>query len=228
VLSAIIITFIILARRFYKNMYGNEGYLTFTLPVTSNQLILSKLITSMLSIFFVFLAGILCFIIFITEMCLILSPSSIGYTLKYHMISNNIVFAYFDSGLLNALYCVEKILVIILYIIMILLAAYLAITIGSTGSSNNRKILGTLLFIGENIVTLIGFLLVNVLRAKMYSNHLNWISAATSEQRMAEMDARYQSIIHLESGLQILLLVIVIVVSYLLLKRHLNKKLNLQ
>ena len=33
-----------LAVRFYRSMYSNEGYLTHTLPVTSNQLLLSKMI----------------------------------------------------------------------------------------------------------------------------------------------------------------------------------------
>lgn len=37
---------IIMVRRFYSNMLGDEGYLTFTLPVGVNSLILSKLIVS--------------------------------------------------------------------------------------------------------------------------------------------------------------------------------------
>lgn len=37
-------TSIYLAVRYYRSMYSNEGYLTHTLPVTSNQLLLSKMI----------------------------------------------------------------------------------------------------------------------------------------------------------------------------------------
>lgn len=37
-------TSIYLAVRYYRSMYSNEGYLTHTLPVTPNQLLLSKMI----------------------------------------------------------------------------------------------------------------------------------------------------------------------------------------
>ncbi len=38
----VISTFILVVSRFYKNIYGRQGYLTMTLPVTSHQIILSK------------------------------------------------------------------------------------------------------------------------------------------------------------------------------------------
>ena len=46
VAGAWIATLVIIIRRFYKNVFGCEGYLTLTLPVSSHQLILSKLIAS--------------------------------------------------------------------------------------------------------------------------------------------------------------------------------------
>lgn len=39
-------TFIYIVMRFYKNLFSNEGYLMHTLPVTSWQLLISKLITA--------------------------------------------------------------------------------------------------------------------------------------------------------------------------------------
>ena len=41
-LSNIIITIV----RFYKNIFGREGYLTWTLPVTTHQVLLAKLLTA--------------------------------------------------------------------------------------------------------------------------------------------------------------------------------------
>lgn len=41
-------TNILIAVRFYKNLYSDEGYLTFTLPVTRSQLLLSKTLTGIL------------------------------------------------------------------------------------------------------------------------------------------------------------------------------------
>lgn len=45
--SAILVAFIIF-QRFYKNLMCSEGYLTFTLPVTTSEILWSKLITAML------------------------------------------------------------------------------------------------------------------------------------------------------------------------------------
>ncbi len=39
-----IVTFVLILMRFYKNLLGDEGYLSFTLPVTPGQHIISKLI----------------------------------------------------------------------------------------------------------------------------------------------------------------------------------------
>lgn len=41
-----IVNLIIIIQRFYKSMYGQEGYLTHTLPITANKLILSKVISA--------------------------------------------------------------------------------------------------------------------------------------------------------------------------------------
>ena len=45
--SAILVAFIIF-QRFYKNLMCSEGYLTFTLPVTTSEILWSKLITAFL------------------------------------------------------------------------------------------------------------------------------------------------------------------------------------
>ena len=48
VMASWMATFVIVCAHFYRNFLGDEGYLTFTLPVTSGQLLLSKSITGML------------------------------------------------------------------------------------------------------------------------------------------------------------------------------------
>ena len=48
IVVALVLTAIVAIVRFYQGMYTNEGYLSHTLPVTSTQHILSKLIVSML------------------------------------------------------------------------------------------------------------------------------------------------------------------------------------
>ena len=46
--SVMVATFIIIAQRFYKNFLGDEGYLSFTLPVETWKHVLSKLLISIM------------------------------------------------------------------------------------------------------------------------------------------------------------------------------------
>jgi len=47
-LIALIITFVGVIANFYKTLYGQQGYLSFTLPVTSGQLLAAKAIVAFL------------------------------------------------------------------------------------------------------------------------------------------------------------------------------------
>ena len=46
--AAVIIVYVLIIRRFYVNIYGDEGYLTLTLPVTRGSIIWSKLICAII------------------------------------------------------------------------------------------------------------------------------------------------------------------------------------
>lgn len=46
--GSLIATLLIIIRRFYLSLFGREGYLTLTLPVSTHQLLLSKLLTAFL------------------------------------------------------------------------------------------------------------------------------------------------------------------------------------
>lgn len=48
IVATLVVTFIIMIMRFYRNLMTDEGYLMFTLPVKPSQLINAKLITSLL------------------------------------------------------------------------------------------------------------------------------------------------------------------------------------
>lgn len=58
IVAVVIVTFVIVILRFYKNLMTDEGYLMFTLPAKSTQLINSKLIVSCLWTMFSFIAVI--------------------------------------------------------------------------------------------------------------------------------------------------------------------------
>lgn len=61
-----VLCFVSTVQRFYKNLLGREGYLMHTLPVTETQLILSKLITSMVWVLCSGLVGIVCITVMVS------------------------------------------------------------------------------------------------------------------------------------------------------------------
>ncbi len=46
IIAIILITFVLMIMRFYKNLLGEEGYLMFTLPIRADQLLTTKLVVS--------------------------------------------------------------------------------------------------------------------------------------------------------------------------------------
>ena len=64
-----VLCFVSTVQRFYKNLLGREGYLMHTLPVTETQLILSKLITSMVWVLCSGLVGIVCITGMVASVC---------------------------------------------------------------------------------------------------------------------------------------------------------------
>ena len=60
ILAIAVLCFVNTVQRFYQNLLGREGYLMHTLPVNETQLILSKLLTSMVWVLCSGLVGIVC------------------------------------------------------------------------------------------------------------------------------------------------------------------------
>lgn len=53
-----ILTFILCSVRFYSSMYGKEGYMTFSLPVTPGQLLTVKTLTAVVMLLYAFLVSL--------------------------------------------------------------------------------------------------------------------------------------------------------------------------
>ena len=60
ILAIAVLCFVNTIQRFYQNLLGREGYLMHTLPVNENQLILSKLLTSMVWVLCSGFVGVVC------------------------------------------------------------------------------------------------------------------------------------------------------------------------
>ena len=57
--------YIIIIRRFYNNIFGREGYLTWTLPTSSHTVLLAKVTSALIWSIFCFISLILSFLIFL-------------------------------------------------------------------------------------------------------------------------------------------------------------------
>ena len=66
ILAIAVLCFVNTIQRFYQNLLGREGYLMHTLPVTETQLILSKLLTSMVWVLCSGLVGIVCITVMVS------------------------------------------------------------------------------------------------------------------------------------------------------------------
>jgi len=147
-IAIVVVTFVILVVRFYKNLTSEEGYLMFTLPVKSNQLVNSKLLIAMfwtvLSILAVILS--LC-ILFMNEF----DPGLFFGSIR--KMWEEITRAFHGNAVL---FVIEIIVTVILTLINSFLQIYVSIAIGQL--FNGHKLIGSFgAYIGINLVLQILF-----------------------------------------------------------------------
>jgi hypothetical protein len=132
-LAIVIVSFVIIVMRFYKNLITDEGYLMFTLPVKPRELINSKLIAAMLwtllSVIAV-LASIFAVVITPARLRILSDGLSDGMQ-KMH--------TYF--GAFTALFIAELILIFLIATIQSILHIYSSVAIGQL--VNGHKVLGS-------------------------------------------------------------------------------------
>ncbi|NQN51482.1 ABC transporter permease [Streptococcus suis] len=131
-------TFVLVINRFRSNIYGRQGYLTMTLPVNSHQLILSKLVASLVWYFLAAITALL----------------AIGIVISFILISSNdvvfpeiqYVFQQIDIGLL-----ISHVLNILIESTMGILLIYFSISVGQL-FRDHRLLFAILTYIGISIV----------------------------------------------------------------------------
>ncbi|HFI0271113.1 TPA: ABC transporter permease [Streptococcus suis] len=131
-------TFFLVINRFRNNVYGRQGYLTMTLPVNSHQIILSKLLASLVWYFLAAITALL----------------AIGIVISFILISSNdvvfpeiqYVFQQIDIGLL-----ISHGLNILIESTMGILLIYFSISVGQL-FRDHRLLFAILTYIGISIV----------------------------------------------------------------------------
>ena len=143
VVSVIVVTFLFILQRFYKNLLGGEGYLMHTLPVTSRQLIFSKLIAA---VTWTVLSGVVVVLsVFVLSMTSDLFSdmlSELHDMLRWYHAS-------FSTPLI--LLALEAVLMVLAAIAASVLQIYAAIMIGQQ-ASKHKIILSVAAYFGINIV----------------------------------------------------------------------------
>lgn len=132
--------------RFYKNMYSSEGYLTFTLPVTNHQHIISKL-----------LAYIVCLLVNIFTILIAWLIALSGYKEVFQQIG------YFLNEIIKninightILFIIEIIILFVVEAIVTPLLYYSCISIGQTAKKNRILLSIGVYYLYSVIIQIIG------------------------------------------------------------------------
>lgn len=149
--ATIVMAFVIMISRFYKNLLGDEGYLMLTLPVNAHSHVWAKLIVSTIW----FIATAVLIVLLMCLLALIISGSDIAGIIAEMPTFKEMFAQFLDysgyNGLSLTLFIVEFILLTVVGVLNTCLNFYAAMAIGH--SFSNRKILYSVLaFVGISIV----------------------------------------------------------------------------
>lgn len=117
--AAFVITLVTTIRRFRRNLLKDEGYLMFTLPVTTKQLILSKAIAAIVWSAIGLLCGLLCGFLFVLNAA----------TFEWGMIGDMLQYIFSHAQAGDWLLLLEVIVSMILNFALFLFTIYLSISV---------------------------------------------------------------------------------------------------
>ena len=210
-ISLFVITIVVTIQRFNKNLLKDEGYLMFTLPVSSKHLILSKYLTSLIWTFLSFIVALLSFTIIFT----IATYGDFNYS--YFINEFNLLF----SNMLNLNILGQFIKIILLMIIsytIFIFNVYLALSVGQLPIFNRFR----------NVSSFIGFLVINLLISYVQNIVDN---AFVNIEAIDNINYAINSVTSIVSkGLNIAIVInlIIILVLFFATTYILDKKLNLE
>ena len=214
-ISLFVITIVVTIQRFNKNLLKDEGYLMFTLPVSSKHLVLSKYLTSLIWTFLSFIVALLSFTIIFT----IATYGDFNYS--YFINEFNLLF----SNMLNLNILGQFLKIILLMIIsytIFIFNVYLSLSVGQLPIFNRFR----------NVSSFIGFLVINLLISyaqNIVSLFVN--DASVNIEAIDNINYAINSVTSIVSkGLNIAIVInlIIILVLFFATTYILDKKLNLE
>lgn len=162
-IAMFVITILVLVQRFSKNLLGDEGYLIFTLPVNSTQILLSKYLVALM---WTLLSGIVAFLSFsFITLIPMISDSGVNFAEVFDVIKY-----FFNELPLNNHYSFifSVFFTMFLGYSSFIFTIYLSLSIGQLPTfSKNRVITAFISFIAINIVS---SFLQNLLSITIFAN----------------------------------------------------------
>ena len=167
-ISACFISLFILMQRYYKNLFSDEGYLTFTLPVKTSSIILSKLFTAVIwsvIITICTIIGVMIFVLFGTSASFINNEVVDGFS---HVFKQIFEF-YFTGSAVQIIYLIELLISIIVSLFTNILLMYLAITIGCQ-IAKKHKVLASIgmYFVISSVVSVLSTIIQVITTTTLY------------------------------------------------------------
>ena len=167
---SLVMTFVNIVTRFYKNLFTHEGYLSFTLPVTGAQHIFVKLITGMVSVVCALLVVIVGICIATAGEMTVEIFKAVGYIINFVRPSFEGHFWY---------YVIECIIAALVFLGMEILLFYACIAVGQLSKKNRvRAAIGVYFgyyFFTQIIGTIVVLVMNALLNTTFYSRILAFI-----------------------------------------------------
>lgn len=215
IIASYLVALFILLQRVYKNFFGDEGYLTFTLPATVNQHLVSKLISGFiwmtLSGLTVLVSGVLLIGFGTAE------SGEIINTFVFEEVFDLIDYAFEIIGTTNmVLYIIEGIVLVGVVLAAQLMLYYLAITIGCIIAKKHKILASIGVYFGINTAT---GTIINVVLVLLFMRDRDWDNST--------IDSLYTTS-HIYLVVIIALFFIMGAAAFFISNRMLKKNLNLE
>ena len=210
-ISLFVITIVVTIQRFNKNLLKDEGYLMFTLPVSSKHLVLSKYLTSLIWTFLSFVVAFLSFTI------IFMIPTYKYFDFSYFINEFNLLF----SNMLNLNILGQFLKIILLMIIsytIFIFNVYLALSVGQLPIFNRFR----------NVSSFIGFLVINLLISYAQNIVSLFVNDASVNIEAIDAISSVTSIVSKGLNIAIVINLIIILVLFFATTYILDKKLNLE
>ncbi|MBR3036877.1 MAG: hypothetical protein IKI54_06270 [Lachnospiraceae bacterium] len=209
--SMLLLTEILLVQRFYKNLFTNEGYLTFTLPATIHEQLWSKIFCS-----------VICIIATVFVMFLAFLIATSGEVFTEVMKAVNYIFRQFlkGAGALNmTFYLIEGIVLFLLGAANAVMLFDTCLTIGQLAKKHRVGLAVAIFFIQYFVMQILGTVFI--------------IIEATKDFELFELIAdafekNPETALHMTAIIAIAVSALLFLLYYFIMHRILKKRLNLE